>query len=523
MQPAINRTHYIKQSKSDKPISFATELVPAIFDSVRHSFLKHEEDPFIDFYYERGVPMMLSHEGPKAAHGDVNGDGLSDVFICGAARQAGQLYVQTAKGFVKKEQPAFSAFADQEGVTALFVDVDKDGDLDLVVGYAGNRFAANHQAYQNMLFRNDGKGAFTADAGALPNSGMNTSCILAKDFDSDGDLDLFVGSRSVPHNYGAVPPSFFYRNDGKGRFQDATDQVFPKAKTLGLVTSGVWVDVNADKQEELLVVGEWMPPRIFGLQNGKFREVKGSLTGLHGWWKTVKAADLDNDGDKDLVIGNLGENFYLSPTTDKPVKMFVKDFDGNGSVEKIITNTIDGKDKPVFLKKDLTDQIASLRKQNLKYVDFAEKSIDDLFPAEQIKGAQKAMFSYSSSIIAWNDGNGNFTIQKLPLAVQLSCVNAIAVTDINADGKLDLLLAGNEFNYLPQFSQVDASYGHVLLNKGGRSFELMEKSGIDIRGEVKDIVEVSTKNERRYLFLQNNSTPVVYKLRSSHTQQGQPE
>lgn len=517
--PAVNRVHLVEQKQGDKPIFFRLQTGQPLFDSITHKFQKHEEDAFVDFYYERGMPMMMSHEGPKAVYGDVNNDGLSDLFVCGAARQPAQLYIQTATGFEKKDQPAFQANAEHEGVAALFFDSDKDGDLDLVVGSGGNRFPANSREYVNLLYNNDGKGNFSIAENTLPTGGMNTSCIVANDIDRDGDLDLFVGSRSVPHSYGAMPKSFLYRNNGKGKFEDATDNLFPDARELGFVTSAIWEDINGDQLEELIVVGEWSPPKIFALKGGRLMEIQTNLSAMNGWWKAVKVADLDNDGDNDIVLGNLGENFYFSPDADRPVKMFVNDFDGNGTVEKIITSYIDGKDKPVFLKKDLTDQIASLRKKNLKYADFADKSIHALFGDAQMKKAASFSFTYPSSCIAWNEGGGKFTIQKLPLPVQLSCVNALVISDVNNDGKKDLLLGGNEFNFLPQFSQLDASYGHVLINKGQRVFEVVEKSGIDIRGEVKDIVEISLKGKRQFLFLQNNNYPVLYQLRQNSNKQ----
>lgn len=515
--PAVNKVHLVQQDSSQNSIiNEAEPKTSDVFLETQTSiFEKHVEDDYVDFYYERGVPMMLSKEGPKAAKGDVNGDGLEDVYICGAVGYAGQLYVATGNGFKKSDQQAFKNVAEFEDVAALFFDADKDGDLDLLVGSGGNRFPVNSAQYLNRLYRNDGKGGFEIDGYALPNTGMNTSCFAANDFDGDGDLDVFVGSRNIPQTYGTTPPSYLMINDGKGKFTDITKTKGPQIANIGMVTSAVWADVTGDKKAELIIVGEWMAPQIFTYKNNKFEKLPSGLENLFGWWKTICSKDLDGDGDEDLVIGNLGENFYLTPDNDHPVKMFVNDFDKNGTKEKIITRSINGKDKPIFLKRELVDQIASLRKQNLKYEDFANKSVQELFSGEELKNVEIKTFNYSSSIIAWNEGGGKFTVNKLPLMTQLSCVNAINCSDVNMDGKPDLVLGGNQFAFLPQFSQLDASFGHILINKGNKQFDWLgaDKTGLEIRGEVKDILELSINKTPHLLFLQNNDTPVLYKIK----------
>jgi enediyne biosynthesis protein E4 len=513
VKPAINQLHVIQQDDKATPLPDPSTMVRStLLREVVNNFDKHEEDEYIDFYNERGVPMMLSKEGPEAATGDVNGDGLDDIFIGGANGQPGQLYLQTSKGFQKSEQQVFQLVADFEDVTALFFDCDGDGDLDLFVGSGGNRYPAHSREYLNRLYINDGKGNFEIDGSAIPPTGFNTSCVAAYDFDGDGDLDLFVGSRSVPRNYGHIPQSYLLINDGKGKFKPVEKTVFPDLANLGMITSAEWADVTGDGKKELVVVGEWMVPKIFSYTGEKFTEIKTGLEDLFGWWKVVKAYDVDGDGDMDLVLGNLGENSYLQPGKGQPVKMWVKDFDGNGTVEKIITRTIDGKDKPVFLKKELIEQIASLRKKNLKYRDYADKSVQELFTESELKGSSVYNFNYSSSCVALNNGDGTFTIKKLPLMVQLSSVNAIAFSDINKDGKTDLVLGGNQFHFLPQFSRLDASYGHILLNKGNGDFDWIEPSasGLNIRGEIKDIKEFQMNNKQFLLFLQNNDKPLLY-------------
>ncbi len=511
--PAVNKVHVFNQADgiAQNRTNNLAVYQPILHPVTEQIFDKHQEDEYIDFYYERGVPMMLSKEGPKAAHGDVNGDGLDDVYICGAANQPGQLYIQTANGFLKKPQPAFDRSAAFEDVAALFFDADKDGDLDLFVGTGGNRTPAFSLEYQNRLYKNDGQGNFEIYAGALPNTGMNTSCVVANDFNGDGYIDLFVGSRSVPQNYGMNPKNVCYLNDGQGGFKELKSK---ELSLLGMVTGASCADVTGDGKPELIVVGEWMTPHVFSFQQNHFEEINHNLKNMFGLWRSVAASDLDNDGDIDLVLGNIGENFYLHPDSAHPAKLWVSDFDNNGSREKIISYTIDGKDKPIFLKRELVDQIASLRKQNLKYVDFAQKSVQELFTSEEIKKASETTFDYPSSCIAINDGKGTFTVRKLPVMTQLSCIRSILCTDVNADGKTDLVLGGNEFDFLPQFSRLDASFGHVLINDGDANFDCVgaAQSGLELRGQIRDIVSIKGKDKEYLLFLQNSDYPKLYSL-----------
>jgi hypothetical protein len=485
-----------------------------MFSLVNSSFEKHRENDHMDFYYERNIPRMLSREGPKAACGDVNGDGLPDIYIGGAAGQGGQLYLQTAVGgFVKKEEQIFKQLADFEDVAVLFFDCDNDSDQDLFVGAGGNNVPENQRQLQHRLYINDGKGNFDILAKAFPPNDMNISTVAANDFDGDGDVDLFVGALSVPYNYGISPVSYLYVNDGKGHFTDIAKNRNPDIANIGMVTGAVWTDLIGDKQQELVVVGEWMAPRIFSYTGDRFKEVKSDLIDLFGWWKAVAATDIEGDGDQDLVLGNMGENFYLHPDRLNPVKMWINDFDQNGSIEKIITRTINGNDVPVFLKREMTDQLPSLKKQNLQHREYAKKKIQELFDAEQIGKATVKQVNYAASCVAINGGDGKFTIQELPGPVQFSCVNTIRCTDINNDGKSDIILGGNEFGFQPQFGRLDACAVTVLLNTGqGGKLKYIDtrESGLHLNGEVRDIAEMKGVKSDYFIILQNNSSPAFY-------------
>jgi hypothetical protein len=368
---------------------------------------------------------------------------------------------------------------------------------------------------QNRLFKNDGKGNFTIDVAAFPPNNMNIAVAAAYDFNHDGFPDLFVGGRSVPREYGVSPSSYLYVNDGNGHFKDIAATKNPDIAKIGMVTGAIWANVTGDASSELIITGEWMGIHIFSFNGDHFVEVKSALNNLFGWWQTVTAADLNSDGLQDLILGNVGENFYLHPDSAHPVKLWINDFNQNSTLDKILTYTVDGKDKPVFLKRELTDQFPGLKKQNLKHQDYALKTIQELFKKELIENSTVKIFNYCSSIIAINKGNGNFAIQKLPTRLQLSSVNAVYATDINNDNKPDLILGGNNFNFPPQFGRLDASYGDVLLNKGNFKFDWIEpaRSGINITGEVRDIKQIRGKDKRYILITQNDQVPVLYQLK----------
>jgi len=515
LKPAVNKEHTIQYNiATAKPYSPAFQPVAApYFEALQMSFEKHTEDDYVDFYTERNIPFMLSKQGPKAAVGDVNGDGLEDVYIGGALRQPGQLYLQTAAGFVKKDVPDFKKYAFNDVTAAFFFDADQDGDMDLFTGGGGNFTAASSESYQNHIFLNDGKGNFSLKIGALPLSHTNCGAAISLDYDGDGKMDLLVGSRSEPQNYGISPKSFLYHNEGNAVFREVNETVAPMLNNLGMVTALAWTDVNGDRKPELIVTGEWMYPHVYSFNGKQFAEQKTGLEEQYGWWQQMHVADLNADGHPDLVLGNLGENFYLKPDATHPVKLWIKDFDQNGIPDKIFSHTIGEKDVPVFMKKEITDQIPSLKKSNLKHQDYASKTMQQLFK-DGLKDAAVLKVNNAASVVAINNGKGQFNIRPLPVEAQLSSINAIAVTDVNKDGHADLLAAGNFFDLLPQFCSVDASYGQVLLGngKGGYTITAPYKSGISLNGQVRDIAPVKFKQQTGFLYLQNNSYPVFFRV-----------
>ena len=512
-KPAIDSTHMVRYDPSSvrRMVRSSISISP-LFQPVDVPFDTAREDDYVDFYAERNIPFMLSRLGPRSAVGDVNGDGLDDLFIGMPRNEERQLYLQTKAGFVRKPVPDFKRITFNDVTAAFFFDADQDGDLDLFNGGGGNVEPASSDAYQNFLFLNDGKGNFTLRPGSFPISHTNCGAAIPLDFDGDGKMDIFVGSRSEPQQYGMIPRSFLFRNTGAGVFEDMTARIAPSLEKVGMVTNALWVDFNKDGRKELWVSGDWMYPQIYQWENGRFEARKTGLEAYSGWWQSAQAADLDGDGDEDLVLGNIGQNFYLQADSVHPVKLWIKDVDKNGAMEKIMSRTVAGKDVPVFLKKDLTDQVPSLKKLNLRHRDYAARSIQDLL-GNDVEGAVTRQVNCTYSAIAINDGNGMFRLKPLPLELQLSSIQAICVADINGDGRPDIVTGGNFFDLLPQFCRLDASYGQVLINTGDGNFRATSGSerGMHIKGQIREIARISYMGANGFIFMVNGEKPLMFK------------
>ncbi len=516
--PPIDTLLKIDFDKVEKtPLSFnnySTKNKNLFFDEVESPFESHQEDEFVDFFREGLIYKMLSKEGPATAIGDVNGDGKEDVFIGGASRQSGQLYIYTQNGFLPNKE-SFKLENRSEDTEAHFFDADGDGDLDLFVGSGGNFQQRGGEFLQDRMYMNDGNGNFKLNVNAFPLNGYNTSVAISFDFDNDGDLDLFVGNRSIPRVYGINATSYVYQNDGKGNFKNVTAEVAPDLKSPGMITDAKLIDLVGDEKEELVLIGEWMNPLIFEISSGKITKVKTNLDEFSGWWYALESDDVDNDGDQDLILGNRGENFYFDGSKEEPVKLWLNDFDNNKSIEKIVTQTINGKDMPVQLKREVTDQIVSLKKQNNKHTAYANKSIQELFSPEVIEKTQVKIGNYFKSAVAINNGTGNFTLMPFPKEVQFSCVCDVYCSDLNNDGKNDLVLGGNDSHFAPQYSKLDASFGHVLINQGEGNYKRIENkdSGFFVRGDIKEIKEIEINGEKHLMITINNQIPKLFKIK----------
>jgi len=515
----IDTTLVVDYNNSEKVKLEINPTIPIadnqFFESSNIQLIAHQEERFSDFYNEGLVIRSLAQEGPKAAVGDLNGDGLEDLVIGGAKGQAMQVYFQQNDSLVLSQQDDFRRVLETEDTAISLFDADGDGDLDIYAGSGGNFVKPNSPYIQDKLFLNE-EGDFQFIPDALPKFGRNTSVALPLDYDEDGDLDLFVGSRSMPGNYGTPVASYIFENNGKGKFINKTKELLPQNGILGMITDAQWLNISGDEKEELIVVGEWMSPRVFSYRNGHFEEAKTNLNDFKGWWYALETSDLDGDGDEDLILGNRGENFYFTADEKRPSKLWLHDFDDNGTTEKLITQSIDGRDMPIVMKAELSEQIVSLKKQNLRHEAYSSKAIDDLFDKQNLKRAYVLEANYFKSTIAINQGNGKFELKPLPKEVQFSCVCDIHCTDLNGDGAEDLVLGGNDAGFRPQFSKLDASFGHVLLNQKDGTFERIanKESGFFARGDLKSLQAIRIGKNDYIIATLNDKHPVLYKRKS---------
>ena len=518
----VNRTLVVSQTdasgnyayphRSNSPASASPPGFFADVTSKRGPNYKHEEDTFFDYNREPLMPHLLSTEGPALAVADVNGDGLDDIFVGGAKWQQGKIFLQQRDGtFRASSQPAIAADSVDEDVDAAFFDADGDGHPDLFVVSGGNEFFGNAEQLRDRLYMNDGRGNFKRAENALPDFFENGSSVAVGDFNGDGHPDLFAGSRVVSRSYGLIPKSHLLQNDGTGRFTDVTLEKAPGLSEAGMVSSAVWIDYDHDGKLDLVVVGEWMPVRVFHQENAKFvdRTKEAGLSDTNGWWNSVQAVDLRGNGRPDLVLGNLGLNSYLKASRQEPARLYINDFShsGNGNVEQILTFYKNGVSYPVAGRDELVRKIPSLRSKYPSYASFGASRIEDIFPAEDLKSAQvREAYTFASSI-ARNDGNGTFTLERMPVEAQFAPIYASLAGDFDGDGRTDLIVGGNFWGVTPVFGRYDASYG--LMMRGSADGRLtpvdIDESNLVIEGEVRHMKPLrGPKGERLIVVARNN-------------------
>lgn len=507
-----NQTLVLEEPKaSQEDSTLLNEQLPLFTKSVEEVLTYvHKEANFVDFHRERLTYHMCSGEGPKVSVGDFTGDGLQDLIIPGPKNESTSLYVQNSEGkFTLSEQEVFNKQARAEHTESLAFDADNDGDLDLYLASGSVELSPFSDFLYDRLFFNNGDGTFIMSEQKFPADGIriNTGVVKTADIDLDGDLDLFIGERNKIGAYGKAGSGYLLENDGKGNFTEVTSEKAPFLSEIGMLTDAVFNDWNQDGNPDLILTGEFMGLEILENRAGKFNHRKEhSLSAYKGWWNTLYAFDVDQDGDLDLVGGNHGLNSRFKASATHPIRLYLNDFDRNGSVEGILTfSNEESRDMPYALRHTLIDQIKSLKKKFPNYQSFKNADITQIFNQQEMEGVALLEATTLESTLFINEGGFNFTAYPLPQEAQLAPVYAIEGGDFDQDGDLDLLLGGNLYRAKPEVGIYDASYGLFLLNEGGRMKVSSRANEFHSKGEIRDIKHIGNQI---FVFRSNDSIAI---------------
>lgn len=522
-----NQTVVLKQTEAKSKLEIKkihenpllVKYEPAGIDYVHH------EDELVDFNKDKLLYYMLSTAGPKITVADVNADGREDIYLCGAKDQAGEMYLQKPSGeFRKTNAGVFESDKQFEDTDCLFFDADRDGDQDLFVCSGGNCYDSASTNLRNRLYLNDGTGRFSASEN-LPLTLVynNSSTVSSADFDLDGDTDLFVGALFRPGRYGYPSDGQLLANDGKGVFTDVTGSAAPGLQGSGMITSSQWVDYDLDNRPDLVIAGEYMPVRIFHNENNQLKEVTefAGLTKTNGWWNHLVVSDVNNDKFPDLIVGNHGLNSRFKASKDKPVSLTSADFDNNGTVEQVLCTYNEEKEYPMVLRHDLVGLIPSMKKRFLKYADYKEKTLDEIFTPEQLSRASRLEAFEFRTCVFLNNTKGGFEIKPLPVEAQFSPVYALLSEDLDGDGIQDILLGGNFLQSKPEAGIHNGSYGQYLKGDGKGNFKAVPflHSGFFVKGAIRDIATLRIGKRLMIAVAKNNAPIEFFEVKSPHTLQ----
>jgi len=511
-----NQTLTIDHKDAHEQLPADSTALPTLFADVSKQLnilFKHNEMSFFDYANQRLLPQKYSQLGPALATGDVNGDGLSDFFVGGGKYQSGQIFIQNNDGTFSSRHLLLREKM-MEDASAVFFDADGDKDPDLLVTEGSLEFGSSTTSNLPQLYKNDGHGNFSLDEDAIPASVNGISQVIAvADYDADGDMDIFIGGRILADHYPVSPRSYILQNNA-GKFTDVTKEVCPALEKPGMITGAVWLDFDNDKKPDLVICGEWMPVRFFKNINNKLQEVTENtgLTNTNGLWRSLQAADIDRDGDIDFIAGNMGLNNRYHASHERPMMLYAKDLDVNGSIDIIPAYYIKN-DKgsyelfPAIDRTQFAEELLFIKKKYLLNKDYAVINMHELLKSFDQKDMM--VLKCETTATAWieNLGNGHFKMHQLPLEAQFAPVNTIVANDLDYDGNIDLLLGGNEYQTEISTGRYDASYGQFLKGDGRGLFTSVKptQSGFFVSGDMKNLKTITNKNQHQFILAAVNN------------------
>lgn len=458
---------------------------------------RHQENPYIEFHREPLVPFSCGEEGPATCVGDVNGDKRDDIFFGASKTFKPELYLQQANGrFVKSLQLSLEADSTFEDIDASFADVNKDGHLDLVVASGGNEYSLKNDYMQPRLYMNNGKGQFSRAVNALGQTKLNASAVKTGDLNNDGWVDLVFFGRSVPYQYGETPSSFILINKGDGNFEDKTLFWASEFKELGLVTAAEMIDMDGDKDLDIVAACEWDGIKLFTNEGGKLKP--SLLYSGHGWWSSLTISDLDGDGSLDVLAGNQGLNTRMKASPEKPVRMYYADMDNNGTKEQIVTYYIGDREIPLANKTELEKKLPPVKKKFLKASDFAKADVKEILSFYDLKKARKLEVDQFANLAIFQQGKGRYNAAPLPANMQYA-----PLTTAVSIGNNQWLIGMNKYNSNVQIGRYDADFGGILSFKGNQA-NYQHLPGILLKGAIKKICPVQVNGKTQYLIVKNN-------------------
>ncbi|MDB5277092.1 MAG: hypothetical protein JWR61_2047 [Ferruginibacter sp.] len=520
-----NQTLTIDYKDAQEQLPAYSIALPTLFADVSKELniqFKQNELSFFDYANQRLLPQKYSQLGPALATGDVNGDGLSDFFVGGGKYQSGKIFIQNNNGTFSSS-PLLQTGKMMEDASAVFFDADGDKDLDLLVTEGSLEFGNSTTSNRPQLYKNDGHGKFLLEEDAIP-AGVNgiSQVIAVADYDADGDMDIFIGGRILAELYPLSPRSYILQNNA-GKFTDVTKEVCPALEKPGMITGAVWSDMDDDKKPDLVICGEWMPVRFFKNINNKLQEVTENtgLANTNGLWRSLQAADIDKDGDLDFIAGNMGLNNKYHASHERPMMLYAKDLDANGSIDIIPAYYIKN-DKglyelfPAIDRTQFAEEVLYIKKKYLLNKDYAVVNMDELFKIFDQKDMLVLKCETTATVWIENLGTSHFKMHQLPLEAQFAPVNAIVANDLDHDGNIDLLLGGNEYQTESSTGRYDASYGQFLKGDGRGGFRSVKptQSGFIVSGDMKNLKLFANRNQHQFVLAAvNNDSLKCFKIK----------